>query len=216
MKTDINLSSIDLKEKLPCQEIIPFVAFKKDMVLPPDLSVPEEILDNPDVTDKHNRIEFSINALRCALNSANDAIPTWAACRSLFTTNNIPSMQVGFLPYIPHPVTEYDTVYTALKNFLKLLGQLSQTAIPVMCDEGVYRIVANIVLQRPNEFKGIIPMLGGFHMAKALLHCIGKYVKHTGLVDALTETEAFGIKVVESVVAGTHYVRSVRGKPNKV
>ena len=86
-------------------------------------------------------------------------------------------MQVGFLPYLPHPVTEYDTVYTALKNFLKVLEQLDQKSLPVMCDEGVYSIVANIVLQRPEEFKDIIPMLGGFHMAKALFHCIGKCLK---------------------------------------
>ena len=75
-----------------------------------------------------------------------------------------------------------------------------------MCDEGVYRIVANIVLQ---EFKNIIPMFGGFHMAKALLHCIGKYLKRTGLVDILIQIDKFGIKVVEAVVVGTHYVRSV-------
>ena len=48
-------------------------------------------------------------------------------------------MQVGFLPYLPHLVTEYDTVYTALKNFLKVLEQLDQKSLPVMCDEGVYR-----------------------------------------------------------------------------
>ena len=81
-----------------------------------------------------------------------------------------------------------------------------------MCDEGVYRIVANIVLQRPEEFKNIILTLRGFHMAKALIHCIGKYLKHTGLVDILIQTDTFGIKVVEAVVAGTYYVRSVRGK----
>ena len=118
-------------------------------------------------------------------------------------------MQVELLPYLLHPVTEYETIYTPLKNFLKLLERLDQKSLPVMCDEGVYRIVANIVLQRPKEFKNIIPMLGGFHMAKALLHCIGKYLKHTSLVDILIQTDTFSIKVVEAVVAGTHYVRSL-------
>ena len=109
-------------------------------------------------------------------------------------------------------MTEYDTVYTALKNFLKALEQLDQKSLPVMCNEDVYRLVANIVLQRPEELKNIIPMLEGFHMAKPLLHCIGKYLKHTGLVNILIQTDTFGIKMVEAVVAGTHYVRSVRGK----
>ena len=35
-----------------------------------------------------------------------------------------------------------------------------------MCNEEVYRIVANIVLQKPDEFKDIFPMLHGFHIAK--------------------------------------------------
>ena len=35
-----------------------------------------------------------------------------------------------------------------------------------MRNEEVYRIVANIVLQKPNEFKDIFPMLHGFHIAK--------------------------------------------------
>ena len=49
-------------------------------------------------------------------------------------------------------------------------------------------------------------------MVKALLHCTGKYLKHTGLVDILIQTDTFSIKVVEAFVAGTYYVRSVRGK----
>ena len=35
-------------------------------------------------------------------------------------------MQTGFLPFIPYPVTEHATVYTALKNFIKVLQQLEQ------------------------------------------------------------------------------------------
>lgn len=75
-------------------------------------------------------------------------------------------MEVGFLPYIPHPVTDYETVYTTLKNFVKLLEQLRQNTLPVMCGKGDYRIVANRVLEKLDEFKDIIPMLDRFHMAK--------------------------------------------------
>ena len=53
-------------------------------------------------------------------------------------------------------------------------------------------------------------MLGGFHMAKCVLHCIGKFIKGSGLDDVLIETRIFGAKVLEAVLAGTHYVRSFR------
>ena len=33
-------------------------------------------------------------------------------------------MQVGFLPFIPSPVTDYGTVYTAMKNVMNVSIQL--------------------------------------------------------------------------------------------
>ena len=54
-------------------------------------------------------------------------------------------------------------------------------------------------------------MLGGFHMVKALLHCIGKFIKINRLFDTLIETVTFGIKTAEEVAGGTHYVRSFCG-----
>ena len=48
-------------------------------------------------------------------------------------------------------------------------------------------------------------------MSKCAQHCIGKYIKGTGLEDCLVETGVFGVKVMESFLAGTHYVRSMRG-----
>ena len=53
-------------------------------------------------------------------------------------------------------------------------------------------------------------MLRGFHMAKVLLHSIGKFFKLTGLVGILIQTETFGIKVAETATPGTH-ARSNRG-----
>ena len=54
-------------------------------------------------------------------------------------------------------------------------------------------------------------MLGGFHMAKCVQRCIGKYIKGTGLEDALVEIGVFGVKVMESIIGGTDYVRLLRG-----
>lgn len=45
-----------------------------------------------------------------------------------------------------------------------------------------------------------------FTLQNSLLHRIGKFVKYTGLVDALTETGTFGVKVFEAALAGTPYV----------
>ena len=69
----------------------------------------------------------------------------------------------------------------------RFLSQLNQFRLPVFCNEGVYRIVADITHQKKNEFSGIIPLLGGFHMTAAVQHSIGKLNKHAGLDDELVE-----------------------------
>ena len=103
-------------------------------------------------------------------------------------------MHVGFLPYLPYPVTEYSTVYTTLCNFLKIQTQLNQSSLAEISHDSFFCIVADIVLQRPEQFKCLIPMLGGFHMAKVLLYCTGKFIKINGLFDTLIETGTFGVK----------------------
>ena len=83
---------------------------------------------------------------------------------------------------------------------MKLLNPLKQKSLPIFCDEGVFRLVLNIYLKRPEESKKLVPMLGGFHTAKG-----------TGLEDAVLEAGVFGVKVMESILAETNYVRSLRG-----
>ena len=53
-------------------------------------------------------------------------------------------------------------------------------------------------------------MLGGFHTTQCAQRCKGKYINGTDLEDALVQTGAFGFKVMESILAATNYVRSLR------
>ena len=48
-------------------------------------------------------------------------------------------------------------------NFAKLFNQLDQEALPLLCNEGVFRFALDIYFQKKDEFRNIIPMLGGFH-----------------------------------------------------
>ena len=106
-----------------------------------------------------------------------EVIPSWAGTRALLSSSNVPHMQVAFLPFLPFHVTEISTVFTSMVNFTKVLKQLHQKSLLLFFDEGVFRIVLNGYLKCPNMFKNLIPMLGGFHMAKCAQHCIGKVPK---------------------------------------
>ena len=64
-------------------------------------------------------------------------IPTWAGCKALLSNSCVPKMHASFLPYIPHPVAEFSTVYMPLKMFLAALSQLNETRLPVFCDKSL-------------------------------------------------------------------------------
>ena len=66
---------------------------------------------------------------------------------------------------------------------------MKQKTLPVFCNVGVFRIVLDIFQNNLDEFKDLLPMLGGFHMAKTVLHTIGKHVKGSGLDHILEYTE---------------------------
>ena len=48
-------------------------------------------------------------------------------------------------------------------------------------------------------------------MRSAAMHCVGKYLRGSGMEDAFVETEILVLKIVQSVMEGSHYVRAFRG-----
>ena len=164
------------------------------MILPETFSVEEQIYECQPKFNESENCNFILSAVSALPNQCEPPLTplTWAATKSLLSKSVVPQMQVAFLPFIPKPVTDYSTVYTALKNLNNVLFQLEQEALPAFCDEGVYRIVVDIMLNKPNEFPKLIPFLEGFHMAKCPLHCFWKVVRGNGLEDGLIETEVFG------------------------
>lgn len=130
----------------------------------------------------------------------------------LISQSHIPLKKVGFLPVIPHPVTDYATVYTALRNFQSVREQLTQPVLPIVCNEGVFHIVVDIVLSNPDEFGDLYPMMGMLHMTKVALHCAGRYITGSGMDDSLIECEIFGFKTRDAVLKGKHYSMYVLSK----
>ena len=150
--------------KLPCQNRCNYNRKTKDFSLKSNFKVEERKNDFESNIDIKN---FILNYIRSLSQSEENPIPTWAGCKSLISSSNLPIMHVTFIPYLPYSVTKFATVYTPLRNFQSVLHQLNQEPLPLFCDERVFCIVADITLQRSEEFKNIVPMMGSFHFAKA-------------------------------------------------
>ena len=72
-------------------------------------------------------------------------------------------------------------------------------------------IELQLQLLKPKESDNIFLGLGGFHMEKVVISCIGKYSEETGIENVLVENEIFGPIAVKIVMNGGHYVRGKHG-----
>ena len=119
--------------------------------------------------------------------------------------------KIGFLPVIPHLVTDCSTVYSALRNFEDVRKQLGEQSFTVISDKGVYQVIMDIILSHPSKFPNLFPMMGIFHMTKVALQSAGKYLKGSGIDIALILAKCFGSNTFKSVLSGDHYLCSMLG-----
>jgi len=221
MKPKISETSVfhgnrTFREELKCQKVTPISLKRSSIKIPENFIVNSDLFEMND--SEYKKIECKdLTWMIARMNPENEVgsheqvIPSWSAFNASVSNRVTKQQIVGFMPLIPNPVTEFSTVYLALCNFKNVLGQLQQTVLPVACDEGVYNIAEQIILQRPDEFKNIFLMLGTFHMSKIVLACVGKYLKGSGVESIFVETSVFGVNVINAVLNGTNYVRSFKG-----
>ena len=108
-------------------------------------------------------------------------------------------------------LSQYFTVYTSMLNFVKIAKQLDQGAVPIFCYKGVFRILADIYLQRKDEFQILIKMLGGFYASTFVKHSIDKYIQISEIKGSHQQTKVFGVNVVDTVISGINYKQSFKG-----
>ena len=204
---------------LPCQNLLEFHKSSKKIEIPNDYDPVMKLftVTDPEYEDI-KKIDYAWELSRLDLSNESvksysdvQTMPSWSSFNSVVSDKKRKVQQVGFLPVLPYPATKYETVYTALKNVNNILEQLTQNEMAIFCDEGVYHIAREIILQRPNEFLGLVLCLGSFHMLKTVLGYIGKYLSGSGCRTIWTKTKVFGLGVVESVLNGHDYERSIDG-----
>ena len=126
------------------------------------------------------------------------------ATNSFFQNIEKAKTSFNFTPIIPLPTTEYDTIFTCMKNFQDVLQQRHLNYGPFWCYEGVYRTAKELKLLNPSLFANIFIGLGGFHTEKILISCCGSYLQECGIGSVFAENEIFGPEVVQSVLSGGH------------
>ena len=122
---------------LPCQRLQEYNRFSKKIEIPMNYNPCVELFtmaerENEDI--KKTDLAWELSRLDLS-NISNEIIrpyceeqsmPSWKSFNSVISNKKLKVQQIGFLPVLPYPVTEYDTVYTSLQNFKNILSQLSQ------------------------------------------------------------------------------------------
>ena len=133
---------------------IHFFHYSQKLPLSESFRVQNELYLEQKYKNEFEKHEFIISSSQSIILQSKDSIiSSWAGIRALLSNIFVPRTHVGFLPSFASAGTEYSTVFCAMKNFTKLLRQLKQDALSLFCDEGVFRIVVNIVLQKQYSFE---------------------------------------------------------------
>ena len=215
--TGLKKSNLPTHAILPCQEVpshprpLQRPSIASDFLIVENTAIDVEKFDEALIASE--KVEFLISMTRCISSDGrieHSNLPQWSGIHASVATEQSPLMRVAFAPVLPFPVTQYDVVRKSLTNFQSIRAQLDdQKVFPLVCDEGVFKVVVDIILAEPDEFADIFPVLGGFLTQKILLRCCGTYISGCGLNDALIETDIYEEKTVPQALSGKHYVRSL-------
>ena len=138
-----------------------------------------------------------------------ETVPGFTTVRSAIVDCNFHSTTTILTPILLYTATTYDAILTTMINFQDALKQKGDAYGGLWADEGVYCIAKEIQLIKPDQFGNIFLGLGGFHMEKIVLACLGSYLKPSGILSALVETECYGTDVIKTVISGSHYTRAL-------
>ena len=138
-------------------------------------------------------------------------IPSFTAVKSLLDSSTHFITKCAFTPILPYPSTKCDAIFTTMINFHNVLKQKERQNGPLLSDEGVYHIAKEIQLLYPQELSNILFGIGGFHLEKVVIGCLGTYLESSDIQNLLVEVKVYGPAVVNSVMSGGNYIWGKRG-----
>jgi hypothetical protein len=150
--------------------------------------------------------------VQCRLTNASDqVIPAWTGFNQVVSNVESAVVKVGYMPIIPAPADDMDTVYTILSRCKYISESLGQQYTIITFDQALYCRAKEIVWLKEDEFDKTIIRLGGFHTAMNFMRAIGEHLESSGLKDIWVESGVFGENTAGHMMDGKAYNKAVRG-----
>ena len=139
-------------------------------------------------------------------------IQSWSVFNTVVSCGAPYTTEVEYFPIISGTSTDYNTVYTSMKQVQQMMSSLGQEYRVVTFDIAIYMRAKEIQWRHPEEFDDTVIRMGGFHIALDYLTVIGKMFKDSGLLDLIIESDIYGCSTSSHLLKGTcrTYNREVR------
>ena len=116
---------------------------------------------------------------------------------------------IGYLPIIPAPAQEMDTVMTVLQRCKQITQALQQKVTVVTFDQALYYRARELVWLKPYILNNVIIRLGGYHAAMNFLGVIGQHFAEAGLLDTWDESGLYSEDTATKILKGTSWNRAI-------
>ncbi|KAL4105063.1 hypothetical protein QTP88_020338 [Uroleucon formosanum] len=140
-------------------------------------------------------------------------VPGWNGFIEYLTkeNNKFSTSRILFLPFIHHPASNLNTIYTTLNSIHDNMKFHGHEACVVTFDQPLFIKAREIVAasEPGSELSKIIIRLGGFHLIMSFLGSIGYLMAGSGLKEVLSVV--YAPKSVDKMLDGHAYARAVRG-----
>lgn len=140
-------------------------------------------------------------------------LPGWNGYIEHLTRNmlHFNMSRILFLPFIHHPASNYNTIYTTLHCALKEAKNHGHTTCVITFDQPLYIKAREIVAAAlPNsELSRVVVRLGGFHLLMSYLGAVGFIMQGSGIKEILSVI--YAPNSIDKMLNGHAYSRAVRG-----
>ena len=137
-------------------------------------------------------------------------IPSWSAFNTMVYCRAPSTTEVRYFPMINCTSTDYNTVYTVMKQVQQMMSSLGQEYSVVTFDLAIYTKTKEIQWRHPEEFDDTVIRMGQFHIALNYFAVIGKMFRDSGLLDLIIESDIYGCSTASHLLQGKTYNRGVR------
>lgn len=115
-----------------------------------------------------------------------DTLITWSGYHVSSCSEVVPCLS-GLYPLFKESSTDPAMILHAMCLVMKSVAYLNPSQKPVITDQPIYAIMKKLQWSHPNLVGNMVVMLGGFHIEKHLLKCLGDILERSGWSTAIVE-----------------------------